>query len=96
VLIMGLFGIAVFVMLLIVVRIAPQSTPPTPPAMNAPILEVVRWCETHARESKTKIVMVPVMIGKIATLQSRPQVSYVDSPDKFISCMQGYEYQVKR
>lgn len=95
-LILGLVAVVVLVIGALVFSPKTPYVPPQPPAVNAPLLEIVRWCETHARERKTRAVTSPMMVGKIMTVQTRTQVYHVDAPDKFLACMQGYEYQVER
>jgi hypothetical protein len=61
------------------------STQPTqPPPMNAPLLQIVRYCEPLGRDRHSSFN------GKTTN------VWYTDNPEKFLECMQGYEYQVKR
>jgi hypothetical protein len=95
----AMFGVGAVLVLILVVMVnavAQPAPPAQPPAMNAPLLEIVRYCEPLARERKTRTVVMPIMVGKIITMQPRTQVDYIDAPDQFITCMQGYEYSVKR
>lgn len=59
-----------------------------------PELEIVRWCAPLARDRKTRVTMMPVMIGKMMTLQPLTSFYYVDNPVKFKECMSGYGYSV--
>lgn len=57
---------------------------PQPPAMNAPLLEIVRWREPQARDEHQQFN------GKTYT------TTYTDNANKFVACMRGYEYEVTR
>lgn len=75
---------------------APEALPPSPPALDAPLLDIVRWCETHARDTKSRTTYVPVTIGKMSTMQARVSYYTVDAPDKYLGCMLEYDIIVKR
>lgn len=73
-----------------------KSTPAQPPAMNAPLLDIVRWCEPLARDSYTTPSTSFTKVGKVMVPMTTQVTHYKDAPDKFIACMQSYEYSVKR
>lgn len=69
----------------IVFLVAIFSTPPVmPPTMNAPLLEIVRYCEPLSRDKHSSFN------GKTTSAW------YTDNTDKFLACMQSYEYIVSR
>lgn len=80
---MGVFAVGAFIVITLFNAVFPSS-PSHPPAMNAPLLHIVRYCEPLARDKHTSFN------GKTTS------VSYTDNPEKFIACMQDYEYQIKR
>lgn len=89
------FVVGVIVLIAWGVEQAKQNAPaPQPPAINAPLLEIVRWCESHARESYT--VSEPRYNAQTKKVTIETVTRWKDSPEMFIDCMQRYEYQVKR
>lgn len=71
---------AVVVVVCIALISGGKATPP--PAMDAPLMDIVHYCDEQARESRYNA----------ATKSSK--VTY--NPDKFVTCMQQYEYRVTR
>lgn len=69
---------------------------PQPPVMNAPLLDIVRYCESNARETYTTTSMSPSKIGNTLVMVPQTITHIKDAPEKFVACMQTYEYTVKR
>lgn len=67
---------------------------PQTPTINAPLLEIVRWCESHAREGYQVIDMT--CNAQKDKWEDKMVTRWKDSPTMFLACMQQYEYQVKR
>lgn len=91
----GVLAIGIFIVVLIFNAII-HNKPVQPPAMNAPLLEIVRYCEPLARDTTSKTTVMPVLVGKVITVVPRTMTETRDNADKFIACMQGYEYTVER
>lgn len=89
-----LIAVVVIVVIALIGNGVFNKVAPHPPAMNAPLLEIVRWCESNARESYT----VPTRTYNAQTKkwEDKLETRWRDAPDKFLSCMQTYEYTVKR
>jgi hypothetical protein len=85
VVIAGVCAICLFIVVTLFNAVFP-SNPPQPPAMNAPLLEIVRYCEPLSRDRHTHF----------SAATKTNQVTYTDNPEKFLSCMQDYEYKVER
>lgn len=77
-----------------IVLVGKLINPPQKPAIDAPLLEIVRWCESNARDSETSITSAYNPTTK--KIETKPTSRSVDSPEKFITCMQSYEYRVTR
>jgi hypothetical protein len=84
------------VVIVTVTLIAPIFKKTEPPVMNAPLLEIVRYCEPLARDAHTSTSLVSSNIGNQTVITPQTRTTYTDSADKFIDCMQRYEWQVTR
>jgi hypothetical protein len=92
--ILVLVAIVVIVCVALIAPVFKKTEPPTPPAMNAPLLDIVRWCEPRARDA------YHVKEWQYSALKKRSEevtvTRYKDSPEKFTACMNGYEWTVTR
>jgi hypothetical protein len=88
----ALITVLVGVVIVVCLAVLRPAQPALPPAINAPLLEVTRWCESQAYDTYTTQSFV--MIGEMMTLTT--QTHRRDNPDKFIACMKSYEYEVGR
>ena len=86
--------VAVVAVVIAAVFVPKLFNPPAPPVMDAPLLDIVRWCEGQARDSYTVTVPTYNAVTKQTTVTTQARTR--DNPDKFITCMQKYEYRVTR
>jgi pilus assembly protein Flp/PilA len=85
-----ILGLLAVVIIAILVLLGPTIgnlfSPPVPPRMGAPLLQIVRYCEPLARDAHSRY---DITLKQTIT-------TYTDNPTLFVDCMQRYEWQVTR
>jgi pilus assembly protein Flp/PilA len=85
-----ILGLLAVVIIAILVLLGPTIgnlfSPPVPPRMGDPLLQIVRYCEPLARDAHSRY---DITLKQTIT-------TYTDNPTLFVDCMQRYEWQVTR